>query len=81
MHELSLRLNTQRIQLPSLIEGENETIVNSTGYRGRNELRGMADWTERSGAVLSPLTRLPEVLKEFKRPPNPYGWDESLALS
>ncbi len=44
---------------------------------GRNELRGMADWTERYGAVLSPLTRLPEVLKEFKRPPNPYGWDES----
>jgi hypothetical protein len=43
---------------------------------GRNELRSMADWTERYGVALNPLSRLEEVLKEFKRAPNPYGWNE-----
>ena len=44
---------------------------------GQNELHAMADWTERYSAALNPLSRLGEALKEFKRPPNPYGWDES----
>jgi hypothetical protein len=38
---------------------------------GQNELRSMADWTERYSAALNPLSRLSDVLKEFKRPPNP----------
>jgi hypothetical protein len=46
------------------------------GEEGQNELRSMADWTERYGAALNPLSHLEEVLKEFKRPPNPYGWNE-----
>jgi hypothetical protein len=42
-----------------------------------NELCSMADWTERYGAALNPLSHLEEVLKEFKRQPNPYGWNET----
>ena len=41
-----------------------------------NELKSIAEWTENYAATLEPLSRLDEVLQEFKRPPNPYGWDD-----
>lgn len=42
----------------------------------RNELSEMAEWSENYASALNPLSRLERALREFKKPPNPYGWDD-----